>query len=130
MSQVNQTFAEREYAFGAYAHVSYFLTGENRIFEKFGQHGAQFGRAKPNNTVRFHRCGSCWGGWELKARYSYLNLNSFSAGNYHDVTVGLNWYWSDRVRIMFDWIHPVTTSSAVFGSTNSDLLGIALTSTG
>ena len=36
----------------------------------------------------------------------------------------MNWYWSDRVRVMFDYIHPVTSSEAVFGSTNSDILAM------
>ena len=39
---------------GAYVHASYFLTGENRIFERFGQHGAQFGR---NAAVQQRVCG-------------------------------------------------------------------------
>jgi phosphate-selective porin OprO/OprP len=30
--------------YGAYAHLSYFLTGESRTYERFGQQGAQFGR--------------------------------------------------------------------------------------
>ncbi len=37
-------------ASGAYSHVSYFLTGENRIYERFGQHGPQFARNKPFTT--------------------------------------------------------------------------------
>ena len=36
---------------GAYVHASYFLTGENRIYERFGQHGAQFGRSQPFSNV-------------------------------------------------------------------------------
>ena len=31
-------------SWGMYVYGSYFLTGENRIYERFGQHGAQFGR--------------------------------------------------------------------------------------
>ncbi len=111
---------------GAYIHSSYFLTGENRIFEKFGQHGAQFGRNKPNkNFFLTHGEGcSSWGAWEAKARWSNLNLHDLNRGEYNDLTAGMNWYWSDRTRVMFDWIHPVTSSGTPFGSTTSDLLAM------
>lgn len=107
---------------GAYSHVSYFLTGENRVFERFGQHGAQFGRTKPNTNFAWLPQQHGWGAWELKARWSYLDLDNAAAGRYHDFTAGFNWYWSDRTRIMFDWIHPITSSDTVVGATESDLL--------
>jgi phosphate-selective porin OprO/OprP len=118
ISQPNATFH------GAYAHVSYFLTGENRILERFGQHGAQFGRNVPKNNFRLTGDGCGWGAWEAKARWSYLNLTDVSAGQYNDFTIGMNWYWSDRTRVMFDWIHPVTSSQTTFGKTESDLLAM------
>ncbi len=117
---------------GAYAHLSYFLTGENRIYERFGQHGAQFGRNVP--TTNFFLVPGChgWGAWEAKARWSYLDLNDVNrvvggtrfGGQYNDVTVGMNWYWSDRTRVMFDWIHPFTSAQSTFGATQSDLLAM------
>jgi len=109
---------------GAYSHVSYFLTGENRRFERFGQHGAQFGRTKPNVNFSLlpHQHG--WGAWEAKARWSYLDLDNAAAGRYHDLTAGFNWYWSDRTRIMFDWIHPITNKETIVGATESDLLAM------
>jgi phosphate-selective porin OprO/OprP len=109
---------------GAYAHCSYFLTGENRIYERFGQHGAQFGRNVPITNFSLTRGGCGWGAWEAKARWSYLDLDELSAGRYHDLTMGLNWYWSDRTRVMFDWIHPFTSDQTTFGSTQSDLLAM------
>ncbi len=123
LSQVDFTDQSREYVHGWYVHGSFFLTGEHRNFEKFGQHGAQFGRSVPNNTVYATNCSRGWGAWELKARHSNLNLESINAGTYNDITIGLNWYWSDRVRIMFDYIHPITNSEAIYGATNSDILG-------
>ncbi len=69
-------------AHGGYAHLSYFLTGENRIYERFGQHGAQFGRNVPYTNVFATPCGCGWGAWELKGRYSHLNLNNFDAGQW------------------------------------------------
>ncbi len=109
---------------GAYAHLSWFLTGENRVFEKFGQHGAQFTRNKPTNNFAFTRCERHWGAVEAKARYSYLSLADLDRGRYQDLTLGCNWYWSDRTRVMFDWIHPFTTAQTPFGTTSQDILGV------
>jgi len=109
---------------GAYSHISYFLTGENRVFEKFGQHGAQFGRNKPYQNFKLTQKQTGPGAIEAKARWSLLDLSGVSSGQYNDLTLGVNWYWSDRTRWMFDWIHPYTTGDTVFGSTESDLLAM------
>jgi len=110
--------------YGGYLYGSYFLTGESRKYERFGQHGAQFGRNVPDRN--FFLVPGCHGpgAWELKARLGYLDLTSVDSGQYHDLTVGANWYWTDRIRVMFDWIHPVTTSATTYGKTDSDILGL------
>lgn len=122
VSSIDMNTAPSEVIHGGYAHVSYFFTGENRIFEPFGQHGAQFGRNVPYTNVFATPGGFGWGGWEFKARYSNLDLSNLNRGVYNDLTVGFNWYWSDRVRIMFDWIRPYTDEESIFGETESDLL--------
>lgn len=109
---------------GAYAHLSYFLTGENRIYERFSQHGAQFGRNVPTSNFFVVPGAISPGAIELKTRYSNLNLDNFNKGQYNDITTGFNWYFSDRTRIMFDWIHPVTTAQTTYGATQSDLLAM------
>lgn len=109
---------------GAYVHVSYFLTGETRIYERFGQHGAQFGRNVPFTNFFVTPGGVGSGAWEVKARWSHLDFNQLDRGQYNDLTVGFNWYWTDRTRVMFDWIHPWTSSQAIFGATSSDLLAM------
>jgi len=109
---------------GAYAHLSYFLTGENRVFERFGQHGAQFGRNKPRSNFSIGSGGTGLGAWEAKVRWSNLDLSDLGGGEYNDFTAGFNWYWSDRTRWMFDWIHPVTSNQTTFGATQSDLLAM------
>lgn len=109
---------------GAYSHLSYFLTGEGRSYERFGQHGAQFGRNKPFTNLFASPDGIGWGAWEAKARWSTLNLTDVGEGQYNDFTAGFNWYWSERTRIMFDWIHPFTSRDTVFGDTSSDLLAM------
>ena len=109
---------------GAYVHGSYFLTGENRMFERFGQHGPQFGRNVPHSNFFIVPGSISPGAWEAKVRWSNLNLDGFDQGQYNDLTSGFNWYFSDRTRVMFDWIHPVTSSQARFGETQSDLLAM------
>jgi phosphate-selective porin OprO and OprP len=125
LSNVNLIGAESEWLSGAYVHCSYFLTGENRIYERYGQHGAQFGRQTTYSNF-FWIPGCCGpGAWELKARWSNLNLRNVNAGEYNDLTTGFNWYWSERIRVMFDYIHPVTSGgSRPFGATDSDIIGM------
>lgn len=124
LSQVNLRTGETVRVGGAYSHLSYFLTGECRVYERFGQHGPQFARNKPfTNLFAVPGCFG-WGAWEAKGRWSYLDLTETNDGQYNDLTVGFNWYWSDRTRIMFDWIHPITDAQTVFGATESDLIAM------
>lgn len=122
LSTVSKADGSSDQLSGAYLHTSFFLTGENRVFERFGQHGAQFVRNVPITNFSLAPGGVGWGAWEAKARWSHLDLNNLNAGQYNDFTFGCNWYWSDRTRMMFDWIHPITSSQSVFGSTHSDIL--------
>lgn len=124
LAQVNMNNGNQVAVNGAYSHVSWFLTGENRMYERFGQHGPQFGRNKPFTNFFATPGGVGWGAWEAKARWSHLDLSRADRGQYNDLTAGFNWYWSDRTRIMFDWIHPLTTQDTVFGSTESDLFAM------
>jgi phosphate-selective porin OprO/OprP len=124
ISSVNMLTGDAIHVGGAYSHLSWFLTGENRIFERFGQHGAQFARSRPCHNLRLTPGDCRWGGWEAKARWSWLDLARADFGQYNDLTIGFNWYWSDRTRVMFDWIHPWTSLEAVFGETSSDLMAM------
>lgn len=124
VSSVHMTAGNSANLTGAYAHISYFLTGENRVYERFGQHGAQFARNSPYSNFFIVPGGWSPGAWEVKSRWSTLNLDDVERGQYNDLTVGLNWYWSDRTRVMFDWIHPYTTQQTTFGATQSDILAL------
>lgn len=125
LCDVNLIGADSARLWGAYAYCSYFLTGENRHYERYGQHGAQFGRIQPFSNFFWVPGGCGPGAWELKARWSNLTLTEVNAGELNDLTFGFNWYWSDRVRIMFDWIHPMTQPGTTpFGATTSDIIGM------
>ncbi|MBL8850776.1 MAG: hypothetical protein JNG89_13935 [Planctomycetaceae bacterium] len=91
LNTTNMLVGQNETFHGGYAHLSYFLTGENRVYERFGQHGAQFGRNVPYSNVFFTPTGCSLGAWEMKARYSHLDLNSVNRGEYNDITLGFNW---------------------------------------
>ncbi len=126
LTNVNLVSGDSQMLHGAYAHLSYFITGENRIYERFGQHGAQFGRNAPFNNLFAVPGALSLGAWEAKARWSYLNLETLNKGTYNDMTVGCNWYWSERIRVMFDYIHPITSQDTTFGATQSDLLAMRM----
>jgi phosphate-selective porin OprO/OprP len=87
---------------GAYGQVSYFLTGEHKVYEpEYGR----FGRTKPK--ANFDPAEGEWGAWEVAARYSYLDLDdrNVEGGRLWDVTAGINWYLFPNARIMFNYIH-------------------------
>ncbi len=126
LCQVNMLNGETEHLNGMYAHISYFLTGECRNYERFGQHGAQFGRPNVYSNFFIVPGRISPGAIEAKARWSYLGMNRLNRGQYNDLTIGFNWYWNDRTRFMFDWIHPITTADAAFGATESDLLAMRM----
>ena len=53
-----------------------------------------------------------WGAWELKARYSYVDLNDGVniGGRQEDFSTGVNWYLNSYCRIMFDYVHSISES--------------------
>ena len=85
LCSVNRTADRSASIGGAYTHLSFFLTGESRRFERFGQHGAQFGRNRPIQNFFATKQGEGWGAWELKTRWSYLDLIDLGAGQYNDL---------------------------------------------
>ncbi len=92
------------YLYGAYGFISYFLTGENRNFNKSS---AEFDGITPRNN--FSLKDGTWGAWELAARYSHLDLNykdrNINGGILNDITIGINWYLNPNMRIMFNYVH-------------------------
>ncbi len=95
---------------GAYAQVSYVLTGEHREYIK--KQGV-YGRFTPH--ANYGKCGI--GGWELAGRYSYLDHNAAAlapvgapvgfipGGKLQDITLGLNWRLNRYTEFQFNYIH-------------------------
>lgn len=77
---------------GLYVGASWVVTGESRRY--------RYGRFKGVPAERPS------GAWELAARLSYLDLNDgqASGGREHNLTLGVNWYVKDNLRLMLNYI--------------------------
>jgi len=129
----NQTPASDIDLYGAYAQVSWFLTGESRPYDRAK---GVFERLKPYTNFWLVRgrdgADMGWGAWQLAARWSAVDLRdpAFTGANrglQHDLTVGINWYWNPHFRWMLNWIHTWNDYDvAVDGYTDgqADILGV------
>jgi phosphate-selective porin OprO/OprP len=97
--------------FGFYVQGSWILTGEPR---RFDQTRAVFGRPRTRHPLR----AGGWGAWELAFRYSRMDANSHAGdlgappppggvrgGDQTILNMALNWYPSDRIRLMLNGMH-------------------------
>jgi phosphate-selective porin OprO and OprP len=115
--------------YGTYVFVSYFLTGENRPYNrKMGV----FDRVKPyENFFRVRTCDdnvvTGHGAWELAYRCSYIDmldgLTTKGAGIATDHTFGVNWYLNPYTKVMFNYVHSIDTFNKAAGNriTGGDL---------
>jgi phosphate-selective porin OprO and OprP len=92
---------------GGYAEAAYVLTGETR---RYNAPSASYGGVSPANP--FSLSGGGWGAWEIAGRYSTMDLNDrlalangVAGGRQTIYTLALNWYISDNIRFMFDYLH-------------------------
>jgi phosphate-selective porin OprO/OprP len=92
---------------GGYISVGYFLTGENRTYDR---RTGRYGRTTPHTNFWLVKRGedeglsSGWGAWKVLYRYSYLDLNdqAIRGGMLTQHTVGLNWYLNPNMRVMWN----------------------------
>lgn len=110
---------------GYYGYVSYFLTGESRVYK--ASTGA-WDRIKPKQN--FSSQGGL-GAWEIAMGYDYLNLidGNINGGRATTGKVGLNWYPNSHIRLMANFIHTLnidtsgmTARSAAYNSGNFDVV--------
>jgi phosphate-selective porin OprO/OprP len=94
---------------GGYFETTYWLTGEHRNYlRRLGI----FGAVMPlNPVVCLDECcrSNGPGAWEAKARVSWADFDdgSVQGGEMTIFSAGLNWYYTVRSRIMFDYVHPL-----------------------
>ena len=110
---------------GAYAQVGYFLTGEHRPYNR--KQGAidRIQVLRPFGNYRGDDCEWGWGGWEVAARCSYIDLNSkdIAGGRMKDMTLGLNWYVNNFSKIQFNYIRAFLDNKA-HGDSTADIFGL------
>jgi len=98
---------------GGYGQIGWVLTGESR---KYNPTTGGYSGVKPDHPFSLSTGG--WGAWEIGGRVSYIDMNdSFTPGlaveptNYLDggkaidFTLGVNWYVSNNMRFMVDYVH-------------------------
>jgi phosphate-selective porin OprO/OprP len=115
--------------FGAYVYASYFLTGENRNYDR--REAAFDGVTPYENFWLVDTAGGPRGGrgaWEVAARWSYLDFSDIARQQLNDLTVGCNWYWNPNTRLMFNWIHPFANNSpqGIMPNSEADILAMRL----
>ena len=84
-----------------YVQTGWTLTGESRSYK--GSDG-EFKRLKPAKNFTFNNDGG-WGALELAVRYDQADMNSghLNAGSEKAITVALNWYLNENLRVMADY---------------------------
>jgi phosphate-selective porin OprO/OprP len=97
---------------GGYVQVSYFLTGENRIYDRrLGREGTTYIASPftPFWSVLRDGGGLSWGtgAWEIAARWSHLDLNDnvIRGGESDGLELGVNWYLNTNLKVQFEYLH-------------------------
>ncbi|HLJ91758.1 MAG TPA: porin [Gemmataceae bacterium] len=95
--------------YGSYVQVGYFLTGDNRGYDK---RMGKYDRVRPLENFFLVRDENGHlqyglGAWEILYRYGYINLNDdfVQGGTYGEHTVGLNWYWNPNIKFQLNYIN-------------------------
>ncbi|MFM7161651.1 MAG: OprO/OprP family phosphate-selective porin [Planctomycetaceae bacterium] len=111
---------------GAYVEAMYFLTGEHRNYQrKTGNFGAvaiqdPFVVTKDENGCRRNGLGA----FEVAARLSWIDLDhqQIHGGELTDLTLGLNWYYTLRSRVMFNYVRAMLDRGN--RDSNADIFGV------
>ncbi|MBX3438658.1 MAG: hypothetical protein KF861_14285 [Planctomycetaceae bacterium] len=133
-SIVDQTGGGPVFYHGLHVDGGYFLTGEHRTYESAT---GILGEIRVHRPLLGHRGADKrprgWGAWEVAARFTYLDLvdsdappgpNGEQLGTrMPQSTLGVNWYLSDRVRLMFNYVYAApdvvdsgASTASIFGT--------------
>ncbi|HEX5271920.1 MAG TPA: porin, partial [Gemmataceae bacterium] len=96
---------------GGYVQVGYFLTGENRTYDRrIGTVGGTY-IASPYTPFWLTRgedgrMTMGRGAWELVARWNYLDLNSgnIAGGKTNALELGVNWFLTTNLKLQFEYL--------------------------
>jgi phosphate-selective porin OprO/OprP len=85
---------------GWYGEASWTLTGESRKYKQ-----GKFYHVDPAKPFSLKNGG--WGAWEVAARYGEADLNdgNFKGGQISNLTLAINWYFNNNLRLMADYNH-------------------------
>ncbi|HVJ79878.1 MAG TPA: porin, partial [Planctomycetia bacterium] len=87
---------------GAYAELSYLLTGEHRSWDAAN---ARMDPVVPKRPWKPGR-GECGrGAWEIGCRFQILDLVDapINGGRLQNATLGVNWYWNPNMKMQFNY---------------------------
>jgi phosphate-selective porin OprO/OprP len=105
---------------GWYVEGSWIITGESKTYQANATNNEMATFNNPRIITPFDWTAGTWGGWELAARYSDLDLNwhegtigqtaaqspigGIRGGEQQIVTLGLNWYFNNNVLMRLDYL--------------------------
>ncbi|HEV2523872.1 MAG TPA: porin, partial [Gammaproteobacteria bacterium] len=94
--------------------MRYLLTGEHHAYDV---RDGNFGAVKP--------CSE-YGAFEVAARYDFVDLNdkNVRGGSQHDVTLGLNWFLNQNVRLSANYIRASIHPANDQVHRNLDIIGL------
>lgn len=94
-SRVTRHNADALDFWGAYVHLSLFLTNDSR---KYDQGSGTFVNVIPNSPIG----KDGWGAFELAFRASYIDLTDkdIVGGSESNLSLGLNWHLNEKFRVM------------------------------
>lgn len=125
----NRKNGTSDYFPGFYTQVGYFLTGEHRPYLRKTGAIDRIQVRRPFGHYRGDSDEWGWGGWELAARFSYIDLNTktdagvTSGGRLKDMTFGLNWYLNSFSKIQFNYIRAFL-DNPTHGASTADIFGL------
>ena len=119
--------SERAQFTGGYIDASVFLTDDSR---SYNPKKGSFGRVKPGNPLFNGGLGAI----QLAYRYDMVDLNdmvslvgggttSIMGGEQNTHILGINWYWNNYVRWMFNYSHSKVSDSMLAASSLVDING-------
>jgi phosphate-selective porin OprO/OprP len=109
---------------GGYVEALYFLTGENRNYNRVS---GVFDRVQPFQNAFSTRTGCFgWGAWQPGVRLDWLDLNTgaIHGGQNVDATFGVNWFLNSNARFQVNYVlTKVDNTAAGFFPGTSSLNG-------